>query len=80
MKMNLIRYLKNNPRKILENLTSYLTIIVAILGFLIAEGSAIGLSPEIIASTVTVAAILNRILTYIRVNYLKNEIIELESD
>jgi hypothetical protein len=74
--MNLVKYLKENPRKILENLTSYLTIIIALLGVLIAEGSGIGLTPEFIASTVAVTAILNRILTFIRVNYLKN--IELE--
>ena len=76
--MKIIEYIKNNPRRILENLTSYLTIITALLGIIIAEGTGIGLSPEFIAQTVAMSAILNRVLTYIRVTFLKEEIADLE--
>ena len=72
--MKLIEYIKKNPRKILENLTSYLTIAIAILGVLIAEGAGIGLTPEFIAQLVALTAILNRCMTFVRVNFLKEEI------
>ena len=76
--MKIIEYIKNNPRRILENTTSYLTIITALLGIIIAKGTGIGLSPEFIAQIVAISAILNRVLTYIRITFLKDEIADLE--
>jgi len=69
---NMVIFLKNNWRKILENITSYLAILVGFCGVLITNGAGIGLSPKVIATIVTVSAVANRILTYIRVTFLKN--------
>jgi len=76
--MEIIEYIKENPRKLLENITSYITILVGILGIIIAEGTGIGLSTEIIAQIVTMTAVLNRVLTYMRVTFLKKEISDLK--
>jgi len=72
--MKLKEFIRQNPRKILENLTSYLAIIIGLLGILTAYGLEMGLTPENIAKIVTATIILNRVLTYIRVNYLKEQI------
>lgn len=80
IKMNFVEYIKENPRKILENITSYLTIFVGILSFLIAYGTGFGINAETIAIIVTVSAGLNRVLTFIRVTFLKEKIEENKSE
>ena len=74
--MNIIEYIKQNPRKILENITSYITIIIGFLGIIITYGAGFGLNGENIAIIVTISAVLNRVLTIIRVNFLKDRITE----
>jgi len=76
----IIKYLKDNPRKIFENLTSYLTIFVGILGIIISYGTGLGLSPEVLAYVVTLTAIANRIITYIRITFLKENSPEPSND
>lgn len=76
--MKLIEYVKSNPRKILENITSYLTIIIAILGYIGAYGAGYGLNGEVIGGVIALSAMLNRILTILRVDFLKDEIRDLE--
>jgi len=76
----LIDYLRNNPRKIFENLTSYLTIFVGILGIIVSYGAGLGLSPEVLAYVVTLTAIANRIITYIRITFLKENSPEPSND
>ncbi|MEA4956855.1 hypothetical protein SDC9_07400 [bioreactor metagenome] len=76
----LINYIKQNPRKILENITSYITIIIGFLGIIITYGAGFGLNGENIAIIVTISALLNRVLTIIRVNFLKDQITEPEED
>ncbi len=76
----LINYIRTNPRKILENITSYITIITGFLGILITYGAGFGLNAENIALIVTISALLNRALTFIRVNFLKDTINDLETE
>lgn len=76
----LIEYIRENPRKILENITSYLTIIIAIIGYIGAYGAGYGLNPEVIGGLIALSAMLNRILTILRVDFLKDQIQEPSSD
>ncbi|WP_054834520.1 hypothetical protein [Methanobrevibacter arboriphilus] len=78
----LINYIKQNPRKILENITGYLTIIIAILGgYIGAYGAGYGLNAEVVGGgVIALSAMLNRILTILRVDFLKDEIRDLETE
>nr|WP_302578236.1 hypothetical protein [Methanobrevibacter arboriphilus] len=76
----LINYIRTNPRKILENITSYITIIIAILGYIGAYGAGYGLNAEVVGGVIALSAMLNRILTILRVDFLKDEIKDLETE
>lgn len=76
----LINYIRTNPRKILENITGYLTIIIAILGYIGAYGAGYGLNAEVVGGVIALSAMLNRILTILRVDFLKDEIKDLETE
>ena len=76
--MNTIEYIKENPRKIVENLTSYLTIATAIGAFIIAEGAGFGADPLLLAKIGAITAITNRMVTYLRVTYLKDKMDHME--
>lgn len=76
----LINYIRTNPRKILENITSYITIITGFLGILITYGAGYGLNAEVVGGIIALSAMLNRILTILRVDFLKDEIKDLETE
>jgi len=73
-----MRYLKNNQR-IAENISSYITMLVGLLGLIMAEKTGI-LTLEIIIIAMIILTVLNRVLTNIYVSFLKKEIKKLKKE
>ena len=73
-----MRYLKNNQR-IAENISSYITMLVGLLGLIMAEKTGI-LTLEIIIIAMIILTVLNRVLTNIHVSFLKKEIKKLKKE